>query len=555
MAIRWIPPLGNVVGVRSQPRTRRYPLEPRSSTRPRWRRSAATTGIIAAVLFATPVVATTPSVSTGPSTSTSPYVLPVADGVSITSILTVGDDGAAQNGYEMVGIPDGLGITRQHGKVVVYMNNELRDTQGIVRRHGQVGSFVSRWVINPRTLNVKHGADLIDPGTGYWDYPNGDLVTTGARFADLTPQSAAFSRFCSGTLSDPSILFDARSGKGYRGQIWFANEENGDNGRVFAVTSDGTATALPRHGLAGWENNVPAANRSRTTLVIGNEDGPGDGSQLWAYVGNKQRRGDVLAKAGLADGLVHVIRSDDPAIATDADWRAAHPVGSSAAVSMANIPWSQTGAAQNEQAKAIGLNLNRIEDGQWDPTSPNDYYFLTTEGGERDGTGLDARDGGGLWRLSFKNIERPSQGATLTLLLDGSEPIGADEPKMNKPDNLGIDGYGNILIQEDPGGNNHLARIVAYRIDDGALGVVARFDEELFGPGANDDPERLTIDEESSGIIDAERLLGRGMFLFDAQVHTAKNLPAGTGPGTVQEYVENGQLLALRVKDWAAVYD
>ena len=49
--------------------------------------------------------------STGPNTTTKPYVLPVGDGVSVTSLLTVGD-GAASNGYEMVGIPDGLGLVR-----------------------------------------------------------------------------------------------------------------------------------------------------------------------------------------------------------------------------------------------------------------------------------------------------------------------------------------------------------------------------------------------------------------------------------------------------------
>lgn len=31
---------------------------------------------------------------------------------------------------------------------------------------------------------------------------------------------------------------------------------------------------------------------------------------------------------------------------------------------------------------AEGLTLNRIEDGAWDPSNPNDFYFLTTEGGD-----------------------------------------------------------------------------------------------------------------------------------------------------------------------------
>jgi hypothetical protein len=520
------------------------------------RRTAAAL-LVGATIGLTPatVQAAGPSTSTGPSTVTPPYILPVADGVKITSLLTVGDAGSARNGYEMVGIPDGLGITREHGKVVLLMNQELRHTQGIARRHGQPGAFVSRYVIDPKKLEVKEGSDLIDPGVGFWDYPNGDLVTSGARYADLTAQDPSFGRFCSGTLSDPGVFFSERTGRGYRGQIWFANEEDGDIGRVFGVTTDGTAPALPRHGLFSWENTVPADNRSDTTLVMGNEDGPGDGSQLWVYVGKKARSGSPVEEAGLTNGLSNVLDAVNPAITSDAEWRATFPKGMPGAVSLVNIPWSQTGAAQNSQAKASGLSLNRIEDGHWDPDHRNDFYFLTTEGGDKvGGTGLDSRDGGGLWKLSFKDIENPSAGATLTLLLDGSESLGTGEPKMNKPDNMTIDTHGNILLQEDPGGNNHLARIAAYRISDGALGVVARFDPALFGPAASGTPAFLTIDEESSGIIDAEEQLGKGVFVFDAQVHTTKNLPAGTGPDTIEEYVENGQLLTVKVADWDAIY-
>ena len=43
----------------------------------------------------------------GPSTVTNPYVIPVAAGVDTTSIFTVSDAKAADNGYEMTGIPDG----------------------------------------------------------------------------------------------------------------------------------------------------------------------------------------------------------------------------------------------------------------------------------------------------------------------------------------------------------------------------------------------------------------------------------------------------------------
>jgi secreted PhoX family phosphatase len=280
------------------------------------------------------------------------------------------------------------------------------------------------------------------------------------------------------------------------------------------------------------------------------------GSQLWAYVGTKQKSGPPIAKAGLTNGADFVIDAIDETVSTDAQWRtkfAKNP----ARVDLAQIDWNQTGAAQNTQAVSAGLSLNRIEDGHWDPNHPNDFYFLTTEGGINNGlpsNSIDFRDGGGLWRLRFDDIEHPSAGGSLQLLLDGDESLGTGEPLMNKPDNMGIDGHGNLLIQEDPGSNNHIARVIAYQISDGALAVLARFDPTLFGPGSNTDPNRLTIDEESSGIIDTEPFLGAGTFVLDAQVHTSKGLPAGTGPGTVQEFVERGQLLRLIVDDWGTVY-
>ncbi len=199
-----------------------------------------------------------------------------------------------------------------------------------------------------------------------------------------------------------------------------------------------------------------------------------------------------------------------------------------------DIPFSRRGL--DSTAKTDGLNLNRIEDRHWDPNHPNDYYFFTTQGGIVADGGVNGSDTGGLWRLRWDDIENPDAGATLTLLLDGSETPN-DDVKLNKPDNMAIDQHGNLLIQEDPGNLNHVARIVAYRISDGALGVVGKFDTNLFSAGATADPTKLTIDEESSGIIDTEDFLGAGTFFFDAQVHTAKGLPAGTGPGTVQEFV------------------
>jgi hypothetical protein len=466
--------------------------------------------------------------STGPSTTVQPYVLPVAAGVDTTSLLTVGDRNA-DNGYRMVGVPDGLGAYSDGRDLIVLENQELADGQGIVRRHGTNGAFVSRFVIDPATGRVKAGSDLINPGVQYWNYPAGTYSPVPVRPADATAGGApSFTRFCSGSLTQEGRLL--HGSKGYDGQLYFANEEAGDEGRAFGVTTDGQAYQLPRLGLFSWENTLAADTRTDATVVMGNEDG-GSG-QLRVYAGTKVQDGSPVDKAGLTNGTLSVVN-----VPTSKDARSslAWGKGNTRPFELSEIDWNRSGARQNADAAALGTSLNRIEDGHFDPTNRNDYYFLTTEGGSTTPDPSEpttSRDGGGLWRLTFKNIEKPELGGTLTLLLDGTEA-----PYLNKPDNMTIDEGGNLLIQEDPGNNNHVARILSYRISDGSLTTLAQFDPALFTPGL---PATITRDEESSGIID----LGGGKFLFDAQVHAPSGDP---------ETVEKGQLLTMTV-DWDVVY-
>lgn len=488
----------------------------------------------------------------GPNSPTDPYVRSTVEGVEITSLLTVGDGGSADNGYEMVGIPDGLGARLDaNSKAVVTMNHELKATEGITRLHGSRGAFVSRYEIDPTSKRVTKGEDLIQPGVLYYNYLTNaynDTAVGGGTRSDgkLFPAyTNEFSRFCSASLTKPGQLFNGKTGKGYLGQIQFANEESNDEGRVFGVTEDGTNTKqLPRLGLGSWENRLVAATTNDTTLVQGNEDG-GLTSQLWAYVGSKIAAGSATTRAGLNNGRSNVVKLADgnPTTNTDAGFRATYAKGTPVPFSLSDVEWNQSGADQNAQAAAQGLNLNRIEDGAFDPNSPNDYYFVTTDGGA--GVGNDG-GGGGLWKLSYTDINQPNLGGILTLLLDGSESV-----HLNKPDNIDIDTAGNLLIQEDPGDSAAVSRIVAYRISDGATGDVAQFDQNLFNPAS---PNLITQDEESSGIIDASDTFGQGAFLFDAQVHTAAGLPPGNGQNTVEEYVQKGQLLLMVVRDWSKVY-
>jgi Bacterial protein of unknown function (DUF839) len=516
----------------------------------RRRRTLFFAGIATAALAASTALAAPAGTSRGPNTPTDPYVLPVGDGVSTKSLLTVSDDGAASDDYEMVGIPDGLGAYKHPDSpdFVLLMNHELQPTAGAVRRHGQAGAFVSALEIDSDAYEVEEGRDLIDPDIRYWDYPTQTYKSTpstgGVNPRDPTDtfvaQGAPFGRFCSSTLTRPRALWNPDTRRGYKGQIYFGNEEVGDEGRVFGVTTDGQAQQLPRLGLFSWENTEEADTDSDVTVTMGSEDT--SSGQMWAYVGRKQRTGNPFDKAGLTNGNDFVVDLDDASVDTDAEFRAAYGKGTPVGFDLGadeEVDWDSSGARQNAEAVTDGLTLNRIEDGDFDPRNPDDFYFVTTEGapGTVPSEPSVTRDGGGLWKLSFDDVSHPAQGGTLELVLDGSEA-----PFLNKPDNMAIDRNGNLLIQEDPGNNAQLARIIAYDIDTGDRGVLAEFDAELFRAGEDG---FITQDEESSGIIDARRFLGNGWFLFDAQVHLTNPDP---------ELVEFGQLLAMHVREFGEVY-
>ncbi len=523
--------------------------------RRRWLTLAAGGASVAAIVLVSAVSAGAqsnpgPVTSRGPNSATDPYVLPVADGVHTKALLTVSDTQAAGNGFEMVGIPDGLGARNERGNdFVLYMNHELPSNTGVVRAHGQAGAFVSKLEIDKRSFGVEEGSDFVQPGTTYWDYVSqtyGPTPSAGGpnpRLAgDVFPaQLAAFGRWCSSSLTAEGQLYNKQTKRGYQGRIYFGNEEIGNEGRSFGITEDGHAQQLPRFGLFSWENTLVAHNRSDITLVVGQEDAAF--GQPWIYIGHKQRNGNAFDKAGLTNGVDWVPDLIDETVSTDADFRAKFGKGTPAPFDLSEVDWDQSGNRQNIEASADGLTLNRIEDGAWDPRSPDDFWFVTTEGGKGADvpTGQFGRDGGGLWKMSFEDVEQPWLGGTLTLMLDGSEA-----PFLNKPDNLDIDSRGNLLIQEDPGNNVHVARIVAYDIDTRDRGVVAQFNSAQFKPvtpGGTDAP--FTIDEESSGIIDAREVLGRGWFLLDAQVHKSNPDPA---------LVEHGQLMAMYVRDFDDVY-
>jgi secreted PhoX family phosphatase len=215
-------------------------------------------------------------------------------------------------------------------------------------------------------------------------------------------------------------------------------------------------------------------------------------------------------------------------------------------------------------AQTNGTTFSRIEDGEWDPKNPNVYYFLTTESNKDPlATAVNpansfSRDGGALWKMTFADAKDPFKGATVEMLLNGTEPI-----YLNKPDNLTVDENGYIILQEDPGNNDHVARLVAYRIADGKTAVLAKFDDQYFTKAGS---KFITVDEETSGAINVNKFLktsgdNKSHFFFNAQVHTKLSLArpelvAGLAADAVtaldNKAIEGGQYYNL-VVDWTKV--
>jgi len=451
---------------------------------------------------------------TGVSTTQSPYLLSQSIGGKFTSILSVND---VVGTYRMVGIPDGLGAyDNNNGTFTLLMNHELGNTQGIVRAHGSTGSFVSKWVIIKSNLAVQSGSDLIQ--TVYtWDNASSSFVLG----------TTQFNRLCSADLPPVSAFYNQATGLGTPERIFLNGEESGSEGRAFGHiltgASAGVSYQLPYLGRFSWENSVASPASGDKTVVAGTDDAtPG---QVYFYIGTKTNSGTDIDKAGLNNGKLWGVKV--PGL----------PIELSASIPAANTPFAiedlgfvqnTTGAILNTNSVNAGVtNFLRPEDGAFDPSNPNDFYFVTTNSFTAPSR---------LWRLSFNDITNPETGGTITAVLDGTEG-------QKMLDNMTIDKLGHILLQEDPGGQAHSAKIWQYTIATDALELVGKHDPARFGDlvGSTTTPATLPFnnDEESSGIIDMSDILGPGMFLLDVQAHYT------TGLSNLTEVVQGGQLLAF----------
>ncbi len=441
----------------------------------------------------------------------------LGSGVIFKTIISANE--AAQNGYKMAGIPDGLGaFDNGNGTFTVLMNHEISGL-GVKRAHGSKGAFVSKWIIKKSDLSVVSGSDLMQTaklwnGTSYVSY-------TSANNNDQA--IARFARFCSADLPEASAFYNSNTGKGTQERIFMNGEESGVEGRAVAHivtgTEAGVSYELPYLGKYSWENAVALPYKSDKTVVAGMDDGTG--GQVYLYIGTKTNTGTDIQKAGLANGKVYGIKVTG--VATEA---ATGSLNVSPNTAFTLVDLGDVSAKTGSQLEALSIangvtTFQRPEDGTWNPNDLSEFYFATTNAFANPSR---------LWKLKFTDINNPEAGGTITAVLDGTEG-------QKMLDNICFDNNGNMILLEDVGNNAHNGKIWQYTPATDVLTMIGKHDAARFGEIGKSATTPFNQDEETSGVIDVSCILGNGWFLIVDQAHYTTGIPS--------DIVEGGQFLAM----------
>jgi Bacterial protein of unknown function (DUF839) len=482
-----------------------------------------------------------------------PMLRALASGATVDPIITVGEQ--LRSGYTFEAIPDGIAVVKKgRGRATIYVNHE--------------------------TSTVPFPYDPEAPEASFGDFKNAELsrlrlqekkrgvvVKGGSYVIDTT---ANWQRFCSNFLATKKEDFDYR--------LLFTNEEATDfvyrTGQAWptaegdpAAEQAGVVVAYnPRtkehRGIYGMgrhnhENSVAIPGYGKPVVVSGDDTFSAPSSQLYMYIA---RNTDAVWNDR---GHLWAFKSDDDAINDYGD------LSGDASVSGQFIRVPDEVARADQTALETWSNDNnvfqfiRIEDIAYDRKNPNVFYFADTgepraipdEETGRLQRGPSGTEGpypnGRLFRMELDE-DNPRQVADLSILID-ADTGGYDNPDViHQPDNLETTRR-SLLIQEDPGSHNQSdpgagpnARVWLYRFGDGSLAPVAEVDQ-------SQDPEANAGAWESSGIVDASKVFGKGAFLLDVQAHTlfVETAPGpdlnedGTPDWTLKR--EGGQLLLLRL--------
>ena len=294
-----------------------------------------------------------------------------------------------------------------------------------------------------------------------------------------------------------------------------------------------------------YENVIACPHSKDKTVVLLTDDGDlstaatttGFSSEVYVYIGEKAKFGHPIQQAGFTNGDFYGVQVVlNGALVTEESDLFGLGVTATGFIGKARFRLVNLGDVSNLTQRqiediSIANNITRFrrpEDSAWDPRKGgkhrNDAYFVTTS---------DINTNCRLWRLRFDDVRKdPEKGGTIEILLHGDEG-------HRMLDNVTIDPFGRVVMDEDPGNKARVSKIWLYQIETGEFIQVAHHNPKFFDPTILNNSSFITQDEESSGIIDASDVLGDGWFLVDVQAH----LVNANDP----ELVEGGQLFAMYI--------
>ena len=539
----------------------------------RRKRSIAVAAVAATALAGGVAAADPPEAKDGFTTAVKPYAKGVPGSGWVTEPIISADDKVPETGnpgaqYRMVGIPDGLGVERLHGRdrgvkggnvARVWMTHEIPQADVSEPRVGRPkhrGAFASQYLLNRRgeVISGRRAFERV--------YQDSTLVGPTADESNTTP---AFSRWCSAFL--------AGRREGMDRSIFFANEETGPatasggtqpptqsfspKGSQSVAIFDQEAHALSKLGHFPRENTMVMRGTGNKTVILASEDGPrSTDSQLYLYVGTKDRSSsDPLRRNGLDNGKLYALASDD---ARDDENQLLQ--GDTLRVHWAEIPGADqlTDVQTEAAADAAGaFGFVRIEDSEFNPKAKRELWFVTTgDQAARPEADPHTNELGRLYRLRFDGRD-PLAGATLTQAYNADQLTPAQDGPLS-PDNITVTKRA-VFINEDgtgggaPGGTGSRDDMAArnrdgsiWQVPQATAGDSSTFTRvaELVGRtegGRDNIPTGGSGIWETSGIVKSQRAFGRNTFLFDVQAH-----PPTTPPGGKPVTQEDGQLLILR---------
>jgi hypothetical protein len=512
-----------------------------------------------------------------------PSMLTGVGGTSVTPIISVGD--SLPGGYTFESIPDGISFARVNGRGTadILVNHELSlvgfplPTATTPGRIDFTNSIVSRLRLHQKSAGVLSGGVAIPSSANYQRFCSNfvvgeeqgferDLLFTNEEARDIVRRVGLAWNPPAVSLAEPSaeqagvvVAQDLKSGE-FR-SIYGMGRHNHEN-----------SVGIPGYGhpvvLSGDDTFDAPASQLYLYSAASGADVWNDRGTLYAFVSDTpgvNDYGDVAAGTTVDGHFLVVPReiatgkdADDGSEVTSADF--GYPTPTAAGV--AAMPDGPQWVLEHWSNLNNVFQFIRVEDIAYDRTNPQVVYFAdtgepravpnpaTTRLSRGSSTTRGAFPNGRLFKLELGS--NPLVGAKLSILLNANFDAGGygNTGVPHQPDNVETV-PGAILFQEDPGTHNSgnvagggfaaatNARVWRYDLATGALSVVAEVDQSLA-------PALVKGAWESSGIVDASDVFGRGAFLLDVQAHGLE-LERTPAPFPNWEFRrEHGQLLLIR---------